>query len=81
VQVISVSLEAEREDAGQWAKEFHVAFPVIFDPQRKIAQAYEVQAIPFNVAIDRDGKVVDVIIGADREAMDAVVAKLATAKS
>jgi thioredoxin-like negative regulator of GroEL len=79
--VVSVSLESVRKNAGRWSKEFHVAFPVIYDPEHKIAEAYNVQGIPFNVAIDREGKIVDVFSGARPEVIDAVVAKLASSKS
>jgi thioredoxin-like negative regulator of GroEL len=79
--VLSVSLETVRTKAGEWSKEFHVAFPVIYDPEHKIAQAYNVQGIPFNVAIDRAGKVVDVFTGAHPRVIDAAVAKLASSKS
>ena len=79
--MLSVSLETQRTEAGKWSKEFNVAFPVIYDPEHKIAQAYNVQGIPFNVAIDRDGKVVDVFTGAYPRMIDAAVTKLASPKS
>jgi peroxiredoxin len=78
--VVSVSLEKVRENAGQWSKTFHVAFPVIYDPEHKIAKAYNVQGIPFNVVIDREGKIVDVFNGARSDAIDAAAAKLASSK-
>jgi peroxiredoxin len=80
MQVIAVPLESDRDEAGQWAKEFKASFPVVFDPKQKIAEGYGVQAIPFNVAIDRDGKVVKTIVGADTDALDAVVKQLAGGK-
>lgn len=70
-------LEADRDEAAAWSKEFKVAFPVLFDPQRKIAQAYGVNQPPVNVAIDRDGKVVNVLVGLDLDALDSVANALA----
>jgi hypothetical protein len=34
-------------------------------------------AIPYNLAIDREGKVFDLIVGADADALEAVAKKLA----
>ncbi|MBI3910982.1 MAG: TlpA family protein disulfide reductase [Armatimonadetes bacterium] len=80
VQVISVPLETSREAAGAWSKEFKAAFPVIFDPKQKIAQDYGVTAIPFNVAIDREGKVAKILVGAAPEELEKVAKQLAARK-
>ena len=77
VQVISVPLERDRAAAAQWKKDFKPGFPILYDPKMTISQAYEVEAIPLNVAIDRNGKVVKVIEGADTAALDAVVKQMA----
>ncbi len=45
-----------------------------------IARAYGVEAIPLNVAIDKNGKVVKVIEGANAAALDAAVKQIATKK-
>ncbi len=80
VQVISIPLERDRAAAGQWKKEFKVGFPILFDPKMNIARAYGVEAIPLNVAIDKNGKVVKVIEGANVAALDAAVKQIATKK-
>jgi alkyl hydroperoxide reductase subunit AhpC len=80
VQVISVPLERDKKAASQWRKDFKAAFPFVYDPQMKIAQTYEVEAIPFNVAIDRNGKVVRAITGANTQALEAAVRQIARKK-
>ncbi len=75
--MISVPLEEERAAAGEWRKEFEVAFPVVFDPKRKIGEDYGIVSIPTNFAIDRNGKVVRILVGNDPDALDAVVKQLA----
>ena len=80
VQIVSVPLEKDRAAAGQWRKDFKAAFPFVYDPQMKIAQAYEVEGIPFNVAIDRNGRVTQVILGANTQVLEAAVRRLAAKK-
>ena len=80
VQVIAIPLERDRAAAGQWKKDFKVAFPILFDPKMNIANAYEVEGIPLNIAIDRNGKVVKVIEGYNPAALDAAVKQIATKK-
>lgn len=78
IQVIAVPLESQRAAAGLWKKEFKVGFPILFDPKMKIAEDYGVEGAPHNVVIDRNGKVVQVILGANTRALDAAVKRLAT---
>ena len=80
VQVIAVPLERDKTAAGQWKKEFKVGFPILFDPTMKIANAYEVEGIPLNVAIDRNGKVVQIVEGYNPAILDAAVKKIAAKK-
>ncbi len=63
-------LESDRAEAGQFARDFGVKFPVIFDPKMKIAEAYGAAAIPYNVVIDRSGNVARILVGADPEALE-----------
>jgi len=34
-----------------------VSFPVLFDPDSKVSELYQVKAMPTTVIVDRDGKV------------------------
>ena len=81
MQVIAVPLERDRAAAGLWKKQFKAGFPFVFDPKMTIAKAYGVEGIPVNVAIDRNGRVLKVIEGADTEALEAVARQLAAGKS
>jgi len=75
--VIAVPQEAKLADAAKWKKEFKAGFPFVYDPKGAIAEAYGVEAMPFNVVIDRNGKVTKVILGADTAALDAAIKKVA----
>lgn len=74
--MIAVPLETDKRAAGLWKREFKAGFPILFDPKMTIMKAYGVEGIPVNVAIDRNGKVVRVIEGADPKALDAAVKQL-----
>ena len=56
--------QEDREKAAEFAKEFKVGFPVIFDPKLKIAGDYQGRTLqdgigtPYLVLVGRDGKVV-----------------------
>ena len=75
--MIAVPLETDKAAAGLWKKEFKAGFPILFDPKMTIMKAYDVEGIPVNVAIDRNGRVVKVIEGANTAALDAVVRQMA----
>lgn len=78
--MIAVPLETKREDAAAWAKEFQVEFPVVFDPEGTIATAYGVSAIPKNVVIGRDGRIIQILVGLDPDALHAAAKRLAEQK-
>ena len=80
VQVIAIPMERDRAAAGQWKKDFKVGFPILFDPKMNIANAYEVEGIPLNIAIDRNGKVVKVVEGYNTAALDAAVKQISAKK-
>jgi peroxiredoxin len=77
VEVLSVSLETNRAQAGKWTRELSLPFPVIFDPKQKIARAYGPRATPLNIAVDRSGKIVKVMEGGDIAGLERVFAELA----
>jgi hypothetical protein len=60
--VISISVDdgdGERPKVIQWAKEMKAGFTIVHDPVAASAQAFQVEeGIPYNVVLDRGGKVV-----------------------
>lgn len=55
--VVSVNVDEERADADRFLKEVPATFPVIFDPEGKLAQQYELLGMPTSFIIGRDGKI------------------------
>ncbi len=77
MQVLSVPLESTLAAASQWKKDFKPGFPILFDPKMTIVNAYGVEGLPTNIAIDRNGKIVQVLVGGDSAALEAVVKRMA----
>lgn len=73
--VISVSSDEELAKASAFAKELKATFPVIHDPEFKLHDKFGVVPIPANVVIDRRGKIVASIEGADIKKLDTAVAR------
>lgn len=55
--LIGVNVEPDAKTANAWLKATPVSYPVLYDPQSKVSQLYQVQAMPTTVIIDRTGTV------------------------
>ena len=65
------------ENTIRFMEENAYTFPLYFDSDAEGALAYGVNAIPFTVAIDADGRVVDTHLGAmSRQDLDALIETL-----
>jgi hypothetical protein len=53
-----VSIDEDPRDASNFALAQKLNFPVLLDPAKKAATAYQVESIPTMFVIDKDGKVV-----------------------
>lgn len=56
-ELIGVNVEPDAKAANAWLKATPVTYPILYDPQSKISQLYQVQAMPTTVIIDRTGTV------------------------
>jgi peroxiredoxin len=79
-QVISVSVDQDRELAGMLAKKEGAKFPVVHDAKGELAARYGVSAIPHNVVIDAQGNVVETVLGADIKALKSAAERLSKPK-
>lgn len=76
LKVLAVSLDEDKATAAVIPREAKTKFPIIFDPKNSIADKYGVQAIPHTVVIDRSGKVQQVVVGLNLEALDQAVSQV-----
>lgn len=65
LEVLAVSLDDDPQAAGIAATELKMPFPVLLDSARAAADAYQVQAIPTLIVIDKTGKVTFGKVGFD----------------
>ena len=56
-ELIGVNVEPDSKSANAWLKATPVTYPILYDPQSKVSQLYQVQAMPTTVIIDRTGAV------------------------
>ena len=55
--VLGVNVDDDTNAARQFAQAQPVAFPMLMDPTKKVARAWQIEALPYVVALDRDGRV------------------------
>ena len=56
--VVAVNVDSERKAAAAFLRRFPVNFELVFDPQGKIAGAYDLAGMPASFLLDRDGKTI-----------------------
>ena len=57
VRVVGVAVNDQADDARAFAKEVGVHFPLAFDADGRVADAYAVSGLPTTVLLDRQGRV------------------------
>ncbi len=55
--VLGVNVEAAGSKARQVATRTGVSFPLLFDEDQQVSEAYAIETMPYSVLIDRAGKV------------------------
>lgn len=57
LQIITVNLDSERHLADEFLQKIPTQLPIVFDPEGKIASAYQIVGMPSSYLIDRAGKI------------------------
>lgn len=66
VQFIGVNMDGDREDAAEFAIEFGLDYPSIFDPSSRLIRAikgFPTATIPHTIVLDKQGLVAFVFLG------------------
>jgi len=79
--VIGVNVDKERELATQFLAEVPARFPIVYDPDGRLAKDYEVLGMPSSFLIGRDGKIIGSHIGFRREEQENYEASISSALS
>lgn len=56
--IIGVNVDANAQDAQAFLAQTPADFPIVYDPNGKLAEAYGLMGMPSSFLIDRNGKVV-----------------------
>ena len=59
----AVNIREPKALVRQWVQERGLTFPVLFDPDGKVAATYRVHGTPSVFLVDRDGKLVGHAVG------------------
>lgn len=57
VQVWGVNVESDSSAAKAYLSKVSVGFPILLDQDNSVSKAYQVEAMPTTVILDKDGKV------------------------
>lgn len=62
-EVIGINLDKDRSKAERFLIEVGADFPIVFDPEGKLAEAYEIEGMPTTLLFDRAGKLRSTRVG------------------
>jgi len=72
--VVYINTEPKPGEVQKFADDLGIKFPVVLDPQRKVANQYRVQVVPQTVILDPGHRVVGVILGGvSKEQLDSLL--------
>ena len=62
-EILAINLDESSKQAEHFSKKFELPFPVLLDPDGKMARQYLVYGLPYTVLVDREGKIREKIFG------------------
>lgn len=74
---LPISREENREQIARFRKRYGYTFPMGMDPDREIFSKFAKSGIPRNFIIDRNGRIIHLELGYDKEAFTKMVETLA----
>ena len=72
--VVYINTDPKPGEVQKFADDLGIKFPVVLDPQRKVANQYRVQVVPQTIILDPDHRVIGVVLGGvSQEQLDALL--------
>lgn len=68
--VVGINVDSERSAAMKFLEKFPANFPLVFDPEGRLAATWKLEGMPSAVILDTDGKVVHRHVGFREEKKD-----------
>ncbi len=53
--ILGVNLDATRDLSQKLLKDITVTFPVLFDPENNVSEAYKIESMPTTIIVDKEG--------------------------
>jgi peroxiredoxin len=63
-ELLAVSVDADREAVVAFQQRLGVSFPILLDPEQRVAREWQTFRFPESLLVDRDGRVVERYVGA-----------------
>ena len=69
--VIYINTDPQPDEVQKFVDDLEIVFPVVLDPERKIADPYRVHVVPQTIILDPEHRVIGAILGGvSREELD-----------
>jgi peroxiredoxin len=63
LRLVAVSVDESSEPVGRFRERFGLSFEILWDPDKRVSNAYQAYRYPETLLIDRDGVVVERYVG------------------
>jgi peroxiredoxin len=63
VLAVNATDQDDRQDALDFAQEWQLSFPILFDTQGQVSRQYQVRSLPTSFFIDPQGVIREVVVG------------------
>ena len=63
LELLAISVDADREEVGRFQQRLQLSFPILLDPDQKVARAYQTFRYPESLLVGPDGVVVERFVG------------------
>lgn len=62
-ELVAISIDDEESKVAEFVARYSLTFPVLLDPSKRVAEAYQTMGVPESLLIDPDGHVVERYVG------------------
>ncbi len=63
LELLAVSVDADREEVARFQRRLQLSFPILLDPDQKVARAYQTFRYPESLLVGPDGAVLERFVG------------------
>jgi len=63
-ELLAVSVDTDAEAVRAFQERLGISFPILLDPEQRVAREYQTFRFPESLLVDRDGRVVERYVGA-----------------